>query len=156
MSASAHDDRSAPPFGADTLARSIAELDGLAVDRGAYEVGRVAWLSRALVSPIGQLGPAELRLLLQHERGVRWVLPLVVARLAREPFTAIDGEPAALLLAALVVPVDTWRAHPATLIRLLACIRSLPPTDVLPPALAERVHDDVTAFLESTDDSAST
>ncbi|MCU0647024.1 MAG: hypothetical protein MUF00_03475 [Gemmatimonadaceae bacterium] len=135
---------------AERLTRSIADLDGLSVERGAYETGRVAWLSRALVSPLGQLGPAEYRLLMQHERGLQWVLPLIVARLEREPFTPIDGEPAALLLAALTLPLEHWRTVPALLLRLRDLLDALGDTDAANAALtsvvAARVQDDVTVF----------
>jgi hypothetical protein len=131
------------------LGRSISDLEALAIDRGAYESGRVAWLSRALVSPLGQLGPAEFRLLMQHARGLPWILPLVVDRLAREPFTPIDGEPAALLLAALVVPLESWRAQPDALRRLVAL---LPPAIgsplALPTPIRRRLEDDGAIFLE--------
>jgi hypothetical protein len=143
------DDRSVPI----DPSRSIADLDGLVVERGAYESGRTAWLARALVSPLGQLGPAEWALLLRHDRGVAHVLPLAVVRLEREPLTPIDGQPGALLAAVLTVPAATWHAHPV----LTARVRALLPTAVtmagsLDPALAERVAEDAAAFAALLDD----
>lgn len=134
---------------ATALDRSIADLEGLAIERGAYESGRVAWLSRALVSPLAQLGPAELRLLAQHERGLPWILPRIAERLAQEPFTPIDGEPAALLLAALLVPIERWQATGPALARFRAVLEALLVSDLapLPPPIATRVRDDATIFL---------
>lgn len=82
-------------FDADTLNRSVAELDG----------------------------PAELRRLLAHGRGVRWVLPLALARLEREPFLTGDYAPGDVLSAMLALGPDdsTWTpARRALLGRVLA------------------------------------
>lgn len=100
-------------FDAATLARSIAELDGLDVEKGAYGLGSVAWLARALVSPLRDLGPAELRRLLAHGRGLAWVLPLALARLAREPFVAGDYAPGDVLGAVLALGPDARAWTPA-------------------------------------------
>jgi hypothetical protein len=126
------------------LARTISDLDGLVVEPGAYGTGRTAWLARALVSPIGHLGPAEWRLLMQHEYGLRWVLPLVVRRLATEPFTPIDGEPAALLQACLTLPVERWAEHPVELRTLQTQLRELP---VAPHLVAEPTRSQLAADI---------
>lgn len=78
------------------------------MEKGAYGLGSTAWLSRALVSPLRQLGAAELRLLLTHGRGLAWVVPLALARLADEPFVAADYGPGALLAALLTVDPERW------------------------------------------------
>jgi len=93
-------------FDAATLGRSIAELDELDVEKGAYGMGSVAWLARALVSSLRDLGPAELRRLLAHGRGARWVLPLALARLEREPFLVGDYGPGDVLSAVLALGPD--------------------------------------------------
>jgi hypothetical protein len=104
-------------------ASSVAELEGLDVQPGAYGMGSTAWLARALVSPIAHLGPAELRLLLSHGRGVRWLLPLALGRLEREPFAAGDHGPGDLLSAVLMVDAATWDANPAWRARLADVVR---------------------------------
>lgn len=114
-------------FDAATLARSIAELDGLAVEKGAYGMGSTAWLARALVSSLRDLGPAELRRLLASGRGVRWVLPMALVRLEREPFLAGDYGPGDLLGAVLALGPDdpAWTSERrATLARVLAGARA--------------------------------
>lgn len=88
--------------------RSLAELEGLVVEKGAYGLGSTAWLSRALVSPLRQLGAAELRLLLTQGRGLPWVVPLALERLLAEPFLAADYGPGALLATLLTVEPERW------------------------------------------------
>lgn len=101
-----------PPL-AHPLNRSLAELEGIAVERGAYESGRVAWLSRALISPIGHLQPTDLRLLVAHGRGLRWIVPLALDRLEREPFVRADQAPGDLLSAVVQVEPRVWAGlHP--------------------------------------------
>ena len=140
-------------FDADTLARSIAELDGLDVEKGAYGMGSVAWLARALVSSLRDLGPAELRRLLAHGRGVRWVLPLALTRLEREPFLSGDYGPGDVLGAVLALGPDepAWTAERrALLARVLAGARTA--VGALPEPHRTRITDDLTAARELFDE----
>ena len=116
---------------------------------GAYGMGSLAWLSRALVSPVGQLGAAELRLLLGHGRGLRWVLPLALERLEREPFAAGDRGPGDLLTAALTVDPAAWAREPALrerLARVVEAARAV--VHVLPEPARTRMADDLDAARE--------
>lgn len=136
-------------FSADTLAQSIAELDGLAVEKGAYGMGSVAWIARALVSPLRDLGPAELRRLLAHGRGMRWVLPLALARLEREPFLAGDYGPGDVLGAILALGPDdpAWTPERrATLDGILAGARA--GVGALAEPMRSRIADDLDAARE--------
>ncbi len=138
-----------PEFTTETLARSIAELEGLAVEKGAYGMGSTAWLARALVSALRDLGPAELRRLLAHGRGVRWVLPLALARLEREPFLAGDYGPGDVLGAVLALGPDdpAWTAERRALLdRILDGARA--GVHALPEPHRARVADDLDAARE--------
>ena len=129
--------------------RSIAELEGLDVPPGAYGMGSVAWLSRALVSPLRDLGAAELRLLVAHGRGLRWLVPAALARLEVAPFVAGDHHPGDLLTAVLLVDEAHWRAHPEqreTLGRVLARARER--LDDVDEPLRTRLADDLDAAGE--------
>ena len=133
----------------DPRTRSLAELEGLEVPPGAYGIGSLAWLSRAMVSPLGQLGPAELRLLLAHGRGLRWLLPVVLDRLAREPFVAADRGPGDLLTAALSVDPVEWARDPALLARLAGIVATArTQAGHLPDPFGPRVRDDLEAARE--------
>jgi hypothetical protein len=117
------------------------------VARGAYELGSTAWLARALVSPLRQLGPAELRLLLSQGRGLAWVVPLALARLGREPLAAADYGPGALLAALLTVDPDRWdAAWTARLADVVAAARAH--LDLLPEPVRSRLADDLEAARE--------
>lgn len=101
-----------PPPPGDPRGRSVAEHAGLVIDPGAYELGSQAWLSRALISPIWQLGVQDLRLLLSHGRGLDWLVPEALARLAKNPWVEGDRGPGELLLATCTVDAAWWAAHP--------------------------------------------
>lgn len=138
-----------PTFTPETLSRSIADLDGLTIEKGAYGLGSTAWLARALVSPLRDLGPAELRRLLAHGRGVPWVLPLALARLERESFLAGDYGPGDVLTAVLALgPADpAWTPERlATLERVLATARAA--VGALDEPVRSRIADDLDAARE--------
>ena len=129
--------------------RSIAELEGLRVEKGAYELGSQAWLSRALVSPIGQLGVPDLRLLVSHGRGLRHLLPIVLERLEREPFAAGDHGPGDLLTVTCLVEDDYWAGHAEERARLLTVLdRAAAGLDTLPDESRDRWREELAAARE--------
>ena len=103
---------SPPPPPGDPRGQSVAEHERLVIDPGAYELGSQAWLSRALISPIWQLGVQDLRLLLNPGRGLEWLVPEALARLVPNPWIEGDRGPGELLLAACLVGDDYWAQHP--------------------------------------------
>jgi hypothetical protein len=136
-----------PDYGAEVWERSLADLEGLAVEKGAYGMGSTAWMSRALVSPLRQLGAAELRLLLTHGRGLAWTVPLALERLLREPFAAADYGPGDLLGALLTVDPGAW--DPAWTERLARVVHAArAQLHVLPDAVRARTADDLDAARE--------
>jgi hypothetical protein len=130
-------------------ARSIAELEGLHVEKGAYELGSQAWLSRALVSPIGQLGVPDLRLLVSHGRGLRHLMPIVLETLERTPFAAGDHGRGDLLTVTCLVDDAYWADHPDERTRLLAVLRAASTQlDTLPDEERERWREELAAAGE--------
>ena len=113
-----------PPPPGDPRGQSVAELEGLVVDPGTYELGSQAWASRALVSPIWQLGAQDLRLLLDRGRGLRWLVPEALGRLERDPWVGGDRGPGELLLATCLVAQGVWDADAALLQRLRGVLAS--------------------------------
>jgi hypothetical protein len=136
-----------PDHPADTWERSVADLEGVDVERGAYGLGSTAWLARALVSPLRQLGPAELRLLLTQGRGLAWVVPLALERLLAEPFAPADYGPGALLAAVLTVEPERW--DPAWTDRLARVVHAARANlAVLPEPARASLADDLEAARE--------
>lgn len=129
--------------------RSVAELEGLTIDKGAYELGSLAWLSRALVSPIGQLGVPDLRLLVSHGRGLHHLMPVVLEALERAPFAAGDHGPGDLLTVACLVDDGYWAGHADERARLLAVLdRAAAQLDSLPDEDRERWREELAAAHE--------
>lgn len=139
--------RPPPDHPGEVWERSLAELEGRAVEKGAYGLGSTAWLSRALVSPLRQLGAAELRLLISQGRGLGWTVPLALERLLAEPFAAADYGPGDLLGAVLTVDPAAW--DPAWTERLARVVHAARESvDLLPEAARARMADDLEAARE--------
>jgi hypothetical protein len=140
-----------PDHPAEVWERSLAELESRAVEKGAYGMGSTAWLARALVSPLRQLGAPELRLLLSHGRGLPWTVPLALERLQREPLAAADYGPGDLLTAVFAALADVdpaawgtgWRER---LARVAEGARGA--LHLLPDPARERVAGDLEAARE--------
>lgn len=63
--------------------------------------------------PLGQLTVEDLRMIIGQRRGLRWLLPLALARLADDPLAEGDCYPGDLLAAVLHLPDELWSAQPA-------------------------------------------
>jgi hypothetical protein len=111
-----------PPPPGDVRHRSIAELEKLVIDPGAYELGSQAWLARALLSPLWTLGVPDLRLLLMHGRGLAWLVPEALDRLRVDPWAPGDYGPGELLLGLCLVEDAYWQVDPQERERLLAVL----------------------------------
>lgn len=94
------------------LPGSLAAIDGLDVERGAYGGPRVARLSRALRTPISALSLAELRFLLSERRGIAHLVPAALARLEVDPFLRADTHAGDLLLTTLAAADAVWDDAP--------------------------------------------
>jgi hypothetical protein len=142
--------RPVPPPPGSPRHHSLADLLALDVQRGAYGTGRSAWLARALSSPLWHLGPAELRLLLDHGYTHDEVLRLVAERLDADPLAVVDGEAGALVAAAIRVMPETWTTAgipPALLSDVSArALAALARWDAAPAWLVEDLEVAVTLF----------
>lgn len=65
----------------------------------------------------------DLRLLLGHGRGLEWLVPEALARLATNPWAEGDRGPGELLLAACTVDAAYWDAHPGRRAELARILR---------------------------------
>ena len=104
------------------LAGSLAAIDGLRIERGAYGGPRVARLSRALLTPIDALSLAELRYLLSERRGIAHLIPAALARLEADPFVRADAHAGDLLVTTLAAADAAWDDAPSWRPRLRAIL----------------------------------
>lgn len=76
--------------------------------------------------PLGELGPADLRVLLSQRVALPHVLPLAVRLLVEEPLLDARFHEGDLLLAAVNAPAGAWELLPEPGARLRAVIATLP------------------------------
>ncbi|MGA5120941.1 contact-dependent growth inhibition system immunity protein [Streptomyces pseudogriseolus] len=98
--------------------------------RRVHEVRRV---------PLGELGPADLRVLVTQRVALPYVLPLAVRLLLEEPLLDAYYYGGDLLLATVNVPASAWSLLPGLGARLSTVITALPEVAVtdLPRGAAE-------------------
>jgi hypothetical protein len=119
------------------------EQDGWpGLDEGATDlVRRVHALRR---TPVADLSPDDLRVLLGQRVGVAVVLPIALERVAADPLLEGDYYPGDVLNALLGLGREFWGEHPVERARLVDVIGSLDRTDPSFPAgtdLATRIED---------------
>ncbi|CAL9351065.1 hypothetical protein SUDANB176_00475 [Streptomyces sp. enrichment culture] len=78
--------------------------------------------------PLGELRPADLRVLVSQGVALPYVLPLAVRSLLEEPLLDASYYPGDLLLAAVAAPARVWAALPDLAARLCTVITALPET----------------------------
>ncbi|MFD9540783.1 contact-dependent growth inhibition system immunity protein [Streptomyces sp. NPDC060022] len=90
---------------------------------------------------LGEIGPADLRILISQQVALPYVLPLAVRLLLEEPLLDASFYEGDLLLAALRAPAPAWALLPDLNARLRAVIDALPETAIadLPPGGAEEL-----------------
>lgn len=108
----------------------------------------------ALSTPVDQLTPSQLRLLIGQRENCARLVPIALDLLREDPLLEVDFYPGDLLSALCRLPADHWSAHPedaAELGRLL---------DATPPDLSEEPSDralraDIADFRRRTQSSPS-
>lgn len=90
--------------------RTLEDLEGtrLAPPYASPMVARIAAARRV---PVSLLTAGQLRLLLGQGEGVRYLLPIAVTALEREPLIEADNYPGDLLLAVLRQSPASWQPH---------------------------------------------
>ncbi|MEV5546706.1 contact-dependent growth inhibition system immunity protein [Streptomyces sp. NPDC052309] len=91
--------------------------------------------------PLGELRPADLRILISQQVALSYVLPLAVRLLLEEPLLDACFYEGDLLLAAVNAPASAWSLLPDLGARLRTVIASLPEAAVadLPRGAAEQL-----------------
>lgn len=93
-------------------AKSLQELEGNAWGEpalGSHLVIRCHELRR---QPLRDLNVEDLRLMITQEIGLRYLVPIALTRLARDPFASGDIGFGDLLLSVIQVRGEFWEMHP--------------------------------------------
>lgn len=92
--------------------------------------------------PLGALSDEEIRCLIAQKVGLRYLLPIAVARVEREPLAEVTYFPGDLLLVLLRLEIGDWAQNFAELRRFSALIRDkrgeIDACGDIPGGLAER------------------
>ncbi len=122
---------------------TLDQLDPPAWGEPDFDSGLVQTCHRLRRKPIGEFTVEDLRIMIGQKIGLRWLMPLALEALERDPLAEGDFFPGDLLSSALRSPVEFWAEEPGLRSRLSAVLERL---DEVPDVLS--VHID--AFREHT------
>ena len=92
--------------------------------------------------PLGTFSDEEIRCLIAQKVGLRYLLPIAVARVEREPMAEVAYFPGDLLLVLLRLEIGDWSQNRTELLRFSALIRDnrgeIDACRDIPDGLAER------------------
>jgi hypothetical protein len=108
--------------------QSLDQLEGIEWGPPPFESHLVATCHRLRTKPIGDFTPADLRIMIGHEIGLTFLVPLALEVLERDPLIEATFIPGDLLSSVLRVPHDFWRRHPKLRSRLDAIVSGLEET----------------------------
>jgi hypothetical protein len=114
---------------ADRLAMSLDELEEVTTVPPAYDSALVTRCTALRRKPIGEFGVADLRIMIGQQIGLRWLLPLAVEALERNPMAEGDYYPGDLLCAVLRADADGWKTSPDLPARLRAIMERVDPSE---------------------------
>jgi hypothetical protein len=93
------------------LNKSLEELDGEDWGEPAYDSYVVRTCHALRRKPIGDLTTEEIRLAINQNIGLQWLLPLAIENLRKDPFISGDFFEGDLLKVTLSVPGPVWERH---------------------------------------------
>lgn len=93
------------------LNKSLEELDGEDWGEPAYDSYVVRTCHALRRKPIGDLTTEEIRLAINQNIGLQWLLPLAIENLRKDPFISGDFFEGDLLKVTLSVPSPVWERH---------------------------------------------
>jgi hypothetical protein len=116
--------------------KTLEELEGLSFAESEFASSLIEKAQRLYGQPLSVFTVEDLRLMIGQGLGLRFLIPLAVEELERNPLVGGDYHPGDLLLAVLRVRNDFWKEHqelywrvselasdlPASLEEIKACI----------------------------------
>lgn len=112
---------------------TLDQLDPPAWGEPDFDSGLVQTCHRLRRKPIGEFTVEDLRIMIGQKIGLRWLMPLALEVLERDPLAEGDFFPGDLLSSALRSPVEFWAEEPGLRSRLSAVLERL---DEAPDALS--------------------
>ena len=111
---------------ASDLKRSLDELDPIGWGAPKYDSYLVTTCHRLRRKALGDFSVEDLRIMIGHSIGLRWLVPLAVEALEAEPLASGDLYPGDLLAAVLRIRLDFWADEPQLLERTKAVLQRIP------------------------------
>ena len=118
------------------ITKTLDELDPPPWGEPEYNSYLVTTSHRLRKKPIGEFDVEDLRIMIGQDIGSRWLVPLAVDVLERNPLAEGDFYPGDLFANILRLPKEFWQDAPALHNRVATVLHSLP---VVPEELAEAV-----------------
>lgn len=115
---------------------TLDQLDPPAWGEPDFDSGLVQTCHRLRRKPIGEFTVEDLRIMIGQQIGLRWLMPLALEVLERDPLAEGDFFPGDLLSAALRSPVEFWAEEPGLRSRLSAVLERL---DEVPDVLSVHI-----------------
>lgn len=104
---------------------TLDQLDPPAWGEPDFDSGLVQTCHRLRRKPIGEFTVEDLRIMIGQKIGLRWLMPLALEVLERDPLAEGDFFPGDLLSSALRSPVEFWAEEPGLRSRLSAVLERL-------------------------------
>jgi hypothetical protein len=115
---------------------TLDQLDPPAWGEPDFDSGLVQTCHRLRRKPIGEFTVEDLRIMIGQKIGLRWLMPLALEVLERDPLAEGDFFPGDLLSSALRSPVEFWAEEPGLRSRLSAVLDNL---DQVPDVLSVHI-----------------
>ena len=115
---------------------TLDQLDPPAWGEPDFDSGLVQTCHRLRRKPIGEFTVEDLRIMIGQKIGLRWLMPLALEVLERDPLAEGDFFPGDLLSSALRSPVEFWAEEPGLRSRLSAVLDNL---DQVPDVLSAHI-----------------
>jgi hypothetical protein len=115
---------------------TLDQIDPPAWGEPDFDSGLVQTCHRLRRKPIGEFTVEDLRIMIGQKIGLRWLMPLALEVLERDPLAEGDFFPGDLLSSALRSPVEFWAEEPGLRSRLSAVLDNL---DQVPDVLSVHI-----------------
>lgn len=117
--------------------KTLDELDPPAWSKPAFDSYLLGTCYRLRKKPVGAFTVEDLRIMIGQRIGLRWLVPLALDVLEREPLAQGDFYPGDLLTNVLKLDEVLWRTEPEWLRRIQRVLSSLSgPDEVVSEAVA--------------------